>query len=62
MFRRKYMLPILQGREKSSTASQKRKMVIVQGEMSDLVNQFILRRTNTLNAKHLPPKLTQVIS
>jgi hypothetical protein len=28
--------------------------------MSNLVNEFILRRTNTLNAQHLPPKLVQV--
>ncbi len=29
--------------------------------MCEIVNQFILRRTNSLNAKHLPPKLTQVV-
>ena len=29
--------------------------------MSNLVNEFILRRTNTLNAQHLPPKLVQVV-
>jgi DNA repair and recombination protein RAD54 and RAD54-like protein len=28
--------------------------------MSELVNHFIMRRTNTLNAQHLPPKLVQV--
>ena len=28
--------------------------------MSNLVNEFILRRTNTLNAQHLPAKLVQV--
>lgn len=28
--------------------------------MSTLVNEFILRRTNNINAKHLPPKLVQV--
>lgn len=28
--------------------------------MSTVVNEFILRRTNNINAKHLPPKLVQV--
>jgi len=29
--------------------------------MSNIVNEFILRRVNTLNAEHLPPKLVQVV-
>lgn len=29
--------------------------------MSTTVNEFILRRVNTLNAQHLPPKLVQVV-
>ena len=29
--------------------------------MSSIVNEFILRRVNTLNAQHLPPKLVQVV-
>lgn len=32
-----------------------------QNEMSTIVNQFILRRTNTINAQHLPDKLVQVV-
>ena len=29
--------------------------------LCEIVNQFILRRGNILNAKHLPPKLMQVV-
>jgi DNA repair and recombination RAD54-like protein len=29
--------------------------------MSGIVNQFILRRTNTINAKFLPDKLVQIV-
>ena len=29
--------------------------------MSDIVNDFILRRENKINTKHLPPKLVQVV-
>ena len=30
-------------------------------DLSSIVNDFILRRVNTLNAQHLPPKLVQVV-
>jgi len=36
-------------------------MVDLQKAMSETVNHFILRRINTLNAQHLPPKLVQVV-
>ena len=55
------MFPIYRGREPDATETQKRKMAQVQNDMSSLVNQFILRRINTLNAQHLPPKLVQVV-
>lgn len=60
-FRRKMLFPILRGREPDATESQKQKMMEIQNEMSKIVNQFILRRINTLNAQHLPPKLVQVV-
>jgi DNA repair and recombination RAD54-like protein len=60
-FRRKVLFPILRGREPDATDAQKKKMVQIQQEMSTTVNDFILRRVNTLNAKHLPPKLVQVV-
>lgn len=60
-FRRRYEGPILRGREPDATEKQKERAAERQEEMSNIVNEFILRRTNTLNAKHLPPKLVQVV-
>lgn len=60
-FRKKMLFPILRGREPDATESQKRKMMDIQNDMSKTVNEFILRRINTLNAQHLPPKLVQVV-
>jgi len=60
-FRKNMLFPILRGREPDATESQKNKMMKIQEEMSRIVNEFILRRINTLNAQHLPPKLVQVV-
>ena len=60
-FRRQRLFPILRGREPDATDAQKRKMMEIQNDMSRIVNDFILRRVNTLNAQHLPPKLVQVV-
>lgn len=60
-FRKNYLFPILRGKEPDATERQKNKMTEVQNEMSTTVNEFILRRVNTLNAEHLPPKLVQVV-
>jgi DNA repair and recombination protein RAD54 and RAD54-like protein len=60
-FRRRMMFPILRGREPDATESQKRKMMDLQNDLSTIVEDFILRRVNTLNAEHLPPKLVQVV-
>jgi DNA repair and recombination protein RAD54 and RAD54-like protein len=60
-FRRNMLGPILKGREPDATEKQKQNMIAVQTEMSGIVNDFILRRINTLNAQHLPPKLVQVV-
>jgi DNA repair and recombination protein RAD54 and RAD54-like protein len=61
VFRRKYLGPILRGREPDATDAQKNRMMEIQNDMSRIVNDFILRRVNTLNAQHLPPKLVQVV-
>ena len=60
-FRAFYRSPILRGREPDATDRQKQKMLDKQNHMSSIVNEFILRRVNTLNAQHLPPKLVQVV-
>eukprot|EP00546_Thalassionema_frauenfeldii_P004971 CAMPEP_0178907450 /NCGR_PEP_ID=MMETSP0786-20121207/7379_1 /TAXON_ID=186022 /ORGANISM="Thalassionema frauenfeldii, Strain CCMP 1798" /LENGTH=1017 /DNA_ID=CAMNT_0020579253 /DNA_START=302 /DNA_END=3352 /DNA_ORIENTATION=+ len=60
-FRKKMLYPILRGREPDATESQKTKMMQIQNDMSTIVNDFILRRINTVNAEHLPPKLVQVV-
>jgi DNA repair and recombination protein RAD54 and RAD54-like protein len=60
-FRRNMLAPILRGREPDATEAQKKKMMQVQMDISCIVNDFILRRINTLNAQHLPPKLVQVV-
>ena len=60
-FRRNTLSHILRGREPGATERQKQMMVNKQQEMSAIVNSFILRRINTLNAQHLPPKLVQVV-
>jgi DNA repair and recombination RAD54-like protein len=60
-FNKKFQGPILAGREPDATDSE-----IIQGEkcaeqLSLLVNQFILRRTNTLLSHHLPPKVINIV-
>jgi DNA repair and recombination RAD54-like protein len=60
-FRRRFSGPILAGREPSATEKQRKAGEEAGNELSRVVNQFILRRTNTLLSKHLPPKLLQVV-
>jgi len=60
-FNKNMLGPILRGREPDATPRQKQRMMEVQNEMSLTVNDFILRRINTVNAEHLPPKLVQVV-
>lgn len=60
-FRRRYKNPILIGREPEASQMEQDRAKVLQNEMSNIVNQFILRRTNTINAKFLPDKLVQVV-
>lgn len=60
-FRRRYERPILASREPGATDSEIREAGRLQKELSVIVNEFILKRGNILNAQHLPPKLVQVV-
>ncbi|KAL4087237.1 hypothetical protein PRIC1_013134 [Phytophthora ramorum] len=60
-FRKNYLGPILIGREPDSTDRERGVAQSCSAMLCEIVNQFILRRGNILNAKHLPPKLMQVV-
>jgi DNA repair and recombination protein RAD54 and RAD54-like protein len=60
-FRRTYERPILLSREPDASDSQKVAAARLQKELSTIVNEFILKRGNILNARHLPPKLVQYV-
>jgi hypothetical protein len=60
-FCREYQGPILRGREPDATDKERDKGEAKSAELGKIVNQFILRRTNTLLSKHLPPKLVCVV-
>lgn len=55
-FRKHFESPILQGREPDSTADEAQLGLDRSSELSQIVNDFILRRTNALLSAHLPPK------
>jgi DNA repair and recombination RAD54-like protein len=60
-FTRVYESPILRGREPDATATEIKIGNDRSGQLSAIVNQFILRRTNALLSAHLPPKVVQVV-
>ncbi|XP_073125004.1 protein CHROMATIN REMODELING 25 isoform X2 [Henckelia pumila] len=60
-FRRYYEMPIVSGREPTATEEEKRLGSERSAELSAKVNQFILRRTNSLLSNHLPPKMIEVV-
>ena len=60
-FRKSVERPILAGREPDATDEERKKALAVQVQLSNLVNKFVIRRTNTILGDHLPPKLTLVV-
>ena len=60
-FGKRYERPILAGREPDATEVQLALAKERNAELSELVNKFVLRRTNTILSKHLPPKVVEVV-
>jgi hypothetical protein len=60
-FRRRFERPILQSRERGASKHEVAHAGKLQKELSTIVNEFILKRGNILNAQHLPPKLVQYV-
>ncbi|KAL2620529.1 hypothetical protein R1flu_000734 [Riccia fluitans] len=61
IFRKHYEIPILNGREPDASEEARALSAERSSELSETVNQFILRRTNALLSNHLPPKIVQVV-
>jgi DNA repair and recombination RAD54-like protein len=60
-FLSRYERPILAAREPDALDSEENEAAKLQKELSVIVNEFILKRGNILNAQHLPPKLVQFV-
>ena len=58
----RYERPILLSREPHATKGEISEATRLQKDLSTIVNEFILKRGNTLNAQHLPPKLVRLTS
>lgn len=60
-FRKKYEIPILRGRDAAGTDTDRQKGDECLAELLNLVNKFIIRRTNDILSKYLPVKYEHVV-
>lgn len=60
-FRKYFEVPILSGREPDASEEERALGETRSSELSGIVNEFILRRTNNLLSAHLPPKVVEVV-
>ncbi|SMR54070.1 unnamed protein product [Zymoseptoria tritici ST99CH_1E4] len=60
-FRKKFEIPILRGRDASGTEADQQKGNERLKELLELVNKFIIRRTNDILSKYLPVKYEHVV-
>lgn len=60
-FRKKYELPILKGRDAAGSATDRERGDQAIKELLEVVNKFIIRRTNDILSKYLPVKYEHVV-
>ncbi|KAF3490512.1 DNA repair and recombination protein RAD54 [Arthroderma uncinatum] len=60
-FHKKYEIPILRGRDADGTDEQQKKGNECLAELLNLVNKFIIRRSNDILSKYLPVKYEHVV-
>lgn len=60
-FKRQYENAILRGQDAGSTAEERKLAAAKTAELTNIVNQCLIRRTNQILTKYLPVKFEMVI-